>query len=214
MTMSTVFTILAVIVGFGLSMAAMSLLAVSLFPHWMDRASGRLSTMPRRTFLTGLVIGGVFLAVSVGTLRGGGPWGLVGGVLAALTAGFALFGSSAVARSIGVGLPSPADESRPWRRIVRGWIVLALACLFPVLGWFVILPAALLMGFGAAWLALFRRPVSESDDLGPSSDAFAAKIRLGQANSMREPASGPIVADGRRLNGDSTAEPSGAKELA
>jgi hypothetical protein len=73
------------------------------------------------------------------------------------TLGFALCGSAGVALAIGEGLPSPADAERPWKAIIRGWVVLSLASLLPVLGWFFVLPIALLMGFGAALVSLFQR---------------------------------------------------------
>jgi hypothetical protein len=157
MTMSTVFSIVSVIIGFALSMTATALLASALFPRWVARSRERVRRKPIRTFLIGLVLGGICILISGATSSGGGPLGFIGAILMAGILGFALCGSAGVALAIGEGLPSPADAERPWKAIIRGWVVLSLASLLPVLGWFFVLPIALLMGFGAALLSLFQR---------------------------------------------------------
>lgn len=157
MTMSTVFSIVSVITGFALSMTATALLASALFPRWVARSRERVRRKPVRTFLIGLVAGGICALISGATSSGGGPLGFIGAILMAGTLGFVLCGSAGVALAIGEGLPSPADAERPWKAIIRGWVVLSLASLLPVLGWFFVLPIALLMGFGAALVSLFQR---------------------------------------------------------
>lgn len=157
MTMSTVFSIVSVILGFALSMSATALLASALFPRWVARSRERVRRKPIRTFLIGLVMGGICALISSATSSGGGPLGFIGAILMAGTLGFALCGSAGVAMAIGEGLPSPADAQRPWKAIIRGWVVLSLASLLPVLGWFFVLPIALLVGFGAALVSLFQR---------------------------------------------------------
>ena len=157
MTMSTVFSIVSVIIGFALSMAATALLASALFPRWVARSGERVRRKPIRTFLIGLVLGGICVLLGGATSSGGGPLGFIGAILIAGTLGFALCGSAGVAMAIGEGLPSPADVERPWKALIRGWVVLSLASLLPVFGWFFVLPIALLMGFGAALVSLFQR---------------------------------------------------------
>ncbi|MAD79472.1 MAG: hypothetical protein QGG71_01605 [Pirellulaceae bacterium] len=157
MTMSTLFSIISVIGGLGLSMTATALLAAALFPGWVARARQRVTRMPVRTFLVGLLVGTFFMVIGSAMISAGGPVGFFGGIVVAGTLGFALAGSAGVAMSIGAGLPSAADVERPWQAIIRGWVVLFLASLMPILGWFVLLPIALLMGFGAAVLGLFGR---------------------------------------------------------
>jgi hypothetical protein len=73
---------------------------------------------------------------------------------------FSFAGMAGVARFLGSRLPSPADAERPWKAVIRGWVVLYLASLLPVIGWFVFLPVALLTGFGAALLGLRRAPIA------------------------------------------------------
>ena len=66
-------------------------------------------------------------------------------------------GSTGICRQIGRGLAMPDDESRPWRRVLRGAIVLAMTFILPVIGWFVVLPLVLVSGFGVFLWARFSR---------------------------------------------------------
>ncbi len=63
----------------------------------------------------------------------------------------ALIGSAGLARRIGMGLPAPTDAERPWLPVLRGGVVMGLCFIAPILGWFILLPLALLSGVGA-WL--------------------------------------------------------------
>jgi hypothetical protein len=49
------------------------------------------------------------------------------------------------------------DSQQPWRATLRGGVALGLASLLPILGWFVILPAAVIIGGGANLLSFARR---------------------------------------------------------
>ena len=71
---------------------------------------------------------------------------------------------------IGAGLPSPLDEQQPWRRVLRGGILLALTFLLPFVGWFVLPIWALVSGFGAFLLSVRERK--------PSPDAAPPVISL------------------------------------
>ena len=71
----------------------------------------------------------------------------------------ALLGSAGLARHIGMRLPSGRDATEPWRPVLRGGIVLSICFVLPGIGWFVVLPYALITGFGAAMVAL-RAPES------------------------------------------------------
>jgi len=56
---------------------------------------------------------------------------------------------------VGTRLASPGDPA--WKPHLRGGIVLALSFLVPFLGWLLLFPIALILGAGAATLAVFRR---------------------------------------------------------
>jgi hypothetical protein len=81
---------------------------------------------------------------------------------------FSSTGISGLATSIGRRLASPVDREKSWMATLRGGIVLELSYLLPVLGWFVILPASIIIGCGAATLALLRREPKASSVPIPS----------------------------------------------
>src|SRR6266699_2605185 len=54
---------------------------------------------------------------------------------------------------VGLGLPSPTDPAQPWKRVLRGGIVLAFTFLLPVVGWIIIPLWVLVSGLGAFILA-------------------------------------------------------------
>jgi hypothetical protein len=58
---------------------------------------------------------------------------------------------------IGQGLKSTRDAHEPWRRVLRGGIVLALTFVLPFVGTFVVMPLAFVSGFGAFLFTLFSR---------------------------------------------------------
>jgi len=87
-------------------------------------------------------------------MRSGKFSGSVSRLLALLVA---LLGAAGLALRVGQGLPSARDEAEPWRRVLRGGIVLGLTFVMPFLGTFVLMPFAFIAGFGAMILARPRR---------------------------------------------------------
>lgn len=65
-----------------------------------------------------------------------------------------LAGSAGLAKRIGAGLPSPVDETQPWRRVLRGGIVLVLTYLLPFIGWLGLSIWTLVSGFAALVFAV------------------------------------------------------------
>lgn len=156
MIMSDVASIVATVLAALLAMPGIALLYAVFFPSFARKAEIRVTRNPILTFVCGLVAalfifgfaaivgqapapGLKFFAVVFGL---GGAW-------------LALSGLSGIAGRIGHAMPSPVDRDQPWRAIVRGSVILELACLFPVVGWLLIYPVALAMGMGAAVLAIF-----------------------------------------------------------
>jgi hypothetical protein len=82
-----------------------------------------------------------------------------------------LVGSTGLISRIGAGLPSPADEQQPWRRVLRGGILFALTFLLPFVGWFVLPIWALVSGLGAFILSVAERrrtPHEVPPDMDPT----------------------------------------------
>ena len=147
--MADILKILLIILGILAVYVSYWLLAEALFPKMVQRAS-ECYRSPVRITLIGLaaaappVVLGLVLANLPNPLMK-----LVGITFVVVPAMLGLAGSAGLTQRIGAGLPSPADAAQPWRRVLRGGILLALSFLLPVVGWIVLPIWALVSGFGA-----------------------------------------------------------------
>ncbi len=167
MNLADVFSILFIILGFLIVFIAYWLLAAGLFPKFTERCSERLSRMPVRTTLLGAVTLAplVVLGLSISSKAPNGLGKMLGLGLALFSALGALLGSAGLAARVGQGLPSATDADAPWRRVLRGGVVLGLSFVMPFLGTFVILPLTLFGGFGAFLLCLRRKPATAEEPI-------------------------------------------------
>jgi hypothetical protein len=131
------------------------LAAQALFPELADGCRQRIKAAPVKQALIGLACAVPVVAAGIGLLNVPNPLLKFAGatmVLLLILAG--LVGSSGLAAQVGYGLANPADEAQPWRRVLRGGMVLGLTFVFPLIGWFLILPLSLVMGVGALFGSL------------------------------------------------------------
>ncbi len=147
--MADILKIVLIVLGILTIYVSYWLLAQALFPRLVERASAHYTKPFKITFLG---LAGAFIPVVLGLLLAKVPNPLlkiVGLTLVILPAMLGLAGSAGLTLRIGAGLPAPIDEAQPWRRVLRGGIVLACCFLLPVVGW-VVLPIWLLVsGLGA-----------------------------------------------------------------
>jgi hypothetical protein len=147
--MADILKIFLIVVGLLSVYVSYWLLAEALFPGMVERAS-RCYSQPLRISLIGL--GAALLPVILGLMLANLPHPflkLAGVTLMVVPAMAGLAGSAGLTLRIGAGLPSPIDAAQPWRRVLRGGILLALAFLLPVVGWIVLPLWALVSGLGA-----------------------------------------------------------------
>jgi hypothetical protein len=130
------------------------LLAAALFPALVERASRQYAN-PVKLTLVGLASAIVPVVVGLMLANMANPLTKVVGLALVIVPGMiGLAGSSGLALRIGIGLNSPLDATQPWRRVLRGGVVLSCSFLLPVVGW-VILPLwVLVSGLGAFLLGL------------------------------------------------------------
>jgi hypothetical protein len=152
-TMSIFFTVL----GLMLTFVGLWLLARGLWPRSVAAACDRFERGLVVPFLAGVPVTAVVLLVAAVLTNAAGK---LGGLLAVgLVCGYvtvASVGVSGLATRIGLRLGSSVDATQPWRATLRGGVVLVLAFLAPILGWFVLLPVVTILGSGAATLAMLR----------------------------------------------------------
>jgi hypothetical protein len=152
--MADILKILLIVLGILLVYVSYWLLAEALFPDMVERASRQYSKPLKITFLG---IAAAIVPVVLGLALANAPnplLKLLGLTMLVTPALLGLAGSAGLTLRIGAGLRSPLDESQPWRRVLRGGIVLALSFLLPVVGWIIIPIWVLLSGFGALILCV------------------------------------------------------------
>lgn len=159
MIMADVLTWFLIILGSLLVLGANWIGAFALFPGLVERSAQRYGRRPVAATILGLVVGVPVFVVGLGVIKAvGHPLVgvlITGALMVPLL--FALAGSAGLALRIGAGMPAPIDAAQPWRRVLRGSVILGLTFLMPILGWFVLLPWALVSGLGAALMALRER---------------------------------------------------------
>lgn len=166
MNLGEMLALLIVIAVVGAGLAALVALCHLLFPVLIARARANAERMPVRSALVGLInlaflgLVAALLASREAELR---PIGLV---LLTLLLSLVTVGLTAVALLIGQRL-WPAAGS-PTRQVAAGALLLELAALVPVVGWFAVVLGAGLVGSGATIVALVRRQSPVADE-GPGA---------------------------------------------
>lgn len=157
MLMADTMSIFFVVVGMLLAFSGLWLLCRGLWPAAVEGAAERCAKRLWPYFLAGVPL---TLATIVLTriLFALGPVGKIAGVaVACFYLLQANIGVSGLATAIGRRLPSRLDKHSPWRATLRGGIALELTYLLPILGWFVVLPAATIIGAGAFNVGLLSK---------------------------------------------------------
>jgi hypothetical protein len=158
--MADILKILLIIVGILTIYVSYWLLSEALFPALVEGAS-RQYRRPFKITLVGL--GAAIVPVVLGLVLANAPNPLVkliGLTMVVVPALLGLAGSAGLTLRIGAGLPSPVDETQPWRRVLRGGVLLACSFLLPVVGWIILPLWVLVSGFGA--LILYRRELNHN----------------------------------------------------
>ena len=158
MLMADTMSIFFVFLGMLLAFSGLWLLCRGLWPDAVAAAADRCSKRLWTSFLVGVPITIMMVAVTAILFNVLGPVGKIAGLaVVCLYMLQAHTGVSGLATSIGRRLAAPHDEQSSWRSTLRGGVVLELAYLLPFLGWFVILPASIIIGSGAANLGLLSK---------------------------------------------------------
>jgi hypothetical protein len=155
--MADILKILLIILGILAIYVSYWLLAEALFPSLVERASRhygkpiKISVIGLASALAPVVLGLVLANVPNPLLK------VLGISLVVVPAMLGLAGSAGLTLRIGVGLPSPVDEKQPWRRVLRGGVLLSCSFLLPIVGWIVLPLWVLVSGFGAFILSVRER---------------------------------------------------------
>ena len=154
MNLADVFTVVLVILGLLTLFVGLWLAVAGLFPRTVDGCAEKLGAAPLKCLFVGIALAVPLFAggIVVGKIASTAPGKLLSAAIIIITILAALAGTAGLALRIGRGLSATRDAQEPWRRVLRGGIVLAITYLTVVL-----LPLSLLAGLGALVLAQFGR---------------------------------------------------------
>jgi hypothetical protein len=132
-------------------------LLASLLPRGIARSRQALLASPWRAFFIGLAnylfLGGITLI-----LLNIEPLAWLGLLIAAGLSGISLLGLTGLVSLLGERLAGlHSREISPLAQLAWGAVTLELACLLPLIGWFLLAPIVLMLSFGAAVLAWRNR---------------------------------------------------------
>src|SRR6266540_2308765 len=171
MLMADTMAIFFVILGLLLALPGLWVLCRGLWPRAVAKAAAVCGEGLIKPFLAGLPLTAVMIFAAA-VLGNFGPAGKIAAVATVcLYLMIANCGVAGLVTVVGERLAGPSgniDPQQPWRATLRGGVALGLASLLPILGWFVILPAAVIIGCGANLLSLLRT-------------LAASRVRSGQA---------------------------------
>jgi hypothetical protein len=176
--MADVLKIVLLILGGMLVFQAHWIASYALFPKQIERCS-ELYGRPVKLTGIGLLVSGpiILLGIFLAQKSGNNPAvQLIALVLIGVPVFLALFGSAGLAHRIGAGMASAADESAPWRRTMRGGVVLTLCYLLPFAGWFFLIGWSLITGAGAAVIVLFRKSEAPGAEVSPPFEGTPTEI--------------------------------------
>ena len=134
MIMADVLTWFLIVLGLYLTLVSHWLGAGALFPRAVTACRDRYAR-PVSALLLGLAVALPLIVLGAAGAKAPNP-GLAGLSRALLVVMVlpALLGSAGLALRLGEGLASPADDTMPWRRTLRGGLVLAGMFLLPFAG--------------------------------------------------------------------------------
>jgi hypothetical protein len=138
--------------GFFLVFLSHWLVAVSLFPDYVEKCAAQYRRPVVATLLgllamvVPIALGTVLLNLLPPALK----WVGLLIIFAPILGG--LLGTAGLAWRIGQGMPAPGDETQLWKRVLRGGTALALTFLLPILGQLLAIPLILASGLGASLL--------------------------------------------------------------
>jgi hypothetical protein len=155
--MADVYAVFGTLLALGIAFPGLLSGAWLLFPDQVGRARVRAVATPWRSFFLG--VGGVLLVAILVMILNAIPLGIT--KLAAALIVFGAFAvrpwAASVAADMGDRLRGLSSVSlTPAGAFVRGAVALELAAIFPIVGWFLVIPAMLLLGFGAGLFGLLR----------------------------------------------------------
>lgn len=178
MIMADVFAAFGTLLALGIALPGLLLTWQLLLPNVVQRAEQRLEANPWRCFWAGLVLLGLALIPLAILFNIPGPGQALGFATTFLLMTVASLGAAGLARLMGQRLQKEGVSVSISGATIRGAVAMALAAIFPVIGWFIFIPLTLIITFGAAMPALWpwrsRAKVAEANPEATQPDDLPA----------------------------------------
>lgn len=163
-----VFTLLGILISLPALLVALNL----LLPKVTANTATRLAKTPGRSFVLGVPVTAAFLLwIAITSQVPFGPIRATAFLAGIAGMGLGTIGAAGMARALGERLKSLSDTPSTLTSLVRGAVVYELACLFPIVGWFLFIPLAGIMVIGAAVFGIFgwlpSHQIQEADQTPP-----------------------------------------------
>jgi len=156
MLMADTMAIFFVILGLLLAFPGLWLLCRGLWPRVVTESAAVCGKGLIKPFIAGLPATAAMIIAAAVLGNFGSAGKIAAGAMICLYLMIANCGVAGLVTVVGERLFSPLDSQRPWRATLRGGAALGLASLLPILGWFVIFPASVIVGCGASLISLLR----------------------------------------------------------
>lgn len=156
MIMADVFAVFGTLLALGIALPGLLLTWQLLVPNVIQRAEDRLEKTPWRCFWTGLALLGLSSIPVAILFNIPGVGQAIGFASLFLLMTMASLGAAGLAKLMGQQLQRQGSSLSNSGATVRGAVAMALAAVFPIIGWFVFIPLILMITFGAAVFALLR----------------------------------------------------------
>ena len=153
--MADVYTVTFILIGILLSLPAFLVGLNLLLPQVTKRAQTRLTQTPGRCFLLGVPVTAAFaLWITIISQVSFGPIQATAYVAAIVGMGVGTIGAAGLTRLLAHRLHDISDTAPELTHLLRGAVIYELACLFPIVGWFLFIPLMGVTLVGAATFAL------------------------------------------------------------
>lgn len=155
--MADISAIFGILLSLGLAFPGLLTAYWLLFPATVERARRRLDQTPWQCFwLGGVLTAGLSLPITVLLALPSGAAKFAGAALITLAFAGAAVGAAGLAAKMGAHLAERSPGLAPASAFVRGALALELAAVFPLLGWFILVPLAIVTALGATAFALLN----------------------------------------------------------
>lgn len=156
MTIGDVLAVISMVMLVGAAWAATILVAALAFPAKVAQTEATLTASPGRCVARGAaVVAAVGLLAAV-FANGPGPVKLLSALLLSGLGIVAALGSAAMVRLLGRRIDAMGSPLAPFASLTRASVLYVVAGFLPGIGWFAVMPIALLLAVGSGVTALRR----------------------------------------------------------